>query len=309
MLAWRHMKASTRLWVLISAVALAPACGGDDTLDPAKLAGEWSSGGEVLILDPTNAAGGYVILDEGKAGALAISDQTITIGDEIFAATYSGGSSESLMLSPPGRGATTYVRVTPEHLDAIDLPVLVDLDASAPALVEPHVALLALLRSNDGQPFRFFVIPADVEPGIDKVVDPASGAPIMLSRTEGALGVERIAFGTTGFVAVNVVVAYEDRDHDGKLTRTVIDDCAAADADCIRGVGDLFLAARDGDSAELQAAGFGLMREGWAESVVVPDSRRPGGTTILPTEARNLRSVRVTFAADPTTAKFPDLKF
>jgi hypothetical protein len=292
------------------------ACGGDDDgLDATKLAGEWHSvenvdeASGVLILDPTNGAGARASFSAGAAaggaGALTISGSTITIGDEASPARYTASPTEQLVLGP-----ATYERIPHAPRDTFSLPCKATKSA-ATVLDTPRAALVAMLRDNVTGGVKFFAVPEDVEPGIDSAIDfgaSANGA-FALSRTEGALGVERIAFGTTGFAAVNALVAYEDRDHDGKLGRFTIDACTDAAVDCIRGVSPLVLAARDGDSAELQAAGYGLMREGWALSVVVPDARRAAGTTIVPLDPGVTVTVPVSFADDPSTVSFPALKF
>jgi hypothetical protein len=297
------MKLSTLL--VVAVIVAGGGCGGGDSLDPAKLAGEWrdrNSSGDTLVIDATNAAAGMASLTTaGQAGALVVDDGagTISIGGLVFDATLDSGK-----LTLTRDGVTEgYQRIGAEPLTAITIKG--NAIVMATGLDTPRVALVAMLRGTGGVGVKFFAVPTDVEPMIDVPINPG----FLLARTEGALGVERIAFGTTGFAAVNALVGYEDRDHDGKLGRFVIDACTAADVDCIRGVAPLVLAERDGDSAELQAAGYGLMRTGWAVSAVVPDARRTGGTTIVPLDPDKDILMDVTFAADPTTAKFPDLKF
>lgn len=294
----------------MAALVACGACGGGDSLDAAKLAGEWHTGsGDTLVFDATNAAAGMASrTGDGQAGLLVVDDGagTIGIGSLVLEASL---SSETLTVKRDGT-SFTYTKQPPvEPLTMIS--VAGQATNAAGAIDMPRVALLAMLRGTGGVGVKFFAVPPDVEPKIDVPVTfgADSSASFQLARTEGALGVERIAFGTTGFAAVTAVVAYEDRDHDGKLGRFVVDACTDAGVDCIRGVSPLVLAERDGDSAELQAAGYTLMRTGWAVSAVVPDARRAAGTTIVPLDATVQLSLDVTFAADPTTAKFPELKF
>jgi hypothetical protein len=310
MLACRHMKLSTGLAVV--ALVACGGCGGGDSLDATRLAGEWhvaGGAGDTLVIDATNAAAGLASpVSTGQAGALVVDSGagTIRIGDLVLEASL---SSDRLTITRSGT-ETTYERL-PAAEPLTVITVAGQATNAAGAIDTPRVALLAMLRGTGGQGVKFFLVPADVEPAIDVPVSFGAGtsAGFQLARSEGALGVERIAFGTTGFAAVNVLVAYEDRNHDGVLNRFVIDACTATDVDCIRGVAPLVLAERDGDSAELQAAGYDLMRTGWAVSAVVPDARRADGTTIVPLDPTVQLSMDVTFAADPTTAKFPALKF
>jgi hypothetical protein len=302
------------------------ACGGDDdapALDPAKLAGEWRAHAasfeqppEVFVFDPANGAAGYAgslaVGPGGAAGALEVAGSEVTIGDSTWTFEYQSDPERLIYVGTSESGdveRTEYERIPHAPLTAVSLAGKAT--TLATTLDSPRVALVAMLRDNATGGVKFFVVPCDVEAGIDTAVDFAGGttADFALARTEGALGVERIAFGTTGFAAVNAVVAYEDRDHDGKLGRFDIDACTDAALDCIRGVSPLVLAERDGDSAELQAAGYGLMREGWAVSVVVPDARRTAGTTIVPLDPTVSVTIPVTFSPDSANVKFPNLKF
>jgi hypothetical protein len=300
------MKLSTGLAVaVLASVVAGAACGGGDSLDAAALAGEWhTGGGDTLVFDATNAAAGLALqTGSGQAGALVVDDGagTISIGGLVLEAHL---SSETLTVTRDGT-SSTFTKLPPaEPLTTFTIEGKVV--GTSVSLDSPRAALVAMLRGTGGVGVRFFAVPSDVEPMIDVPLD---GDNFQLARTEGALGVERIPFGTTGFAAVNAVVVYEDRDHDGKLSRFDIDACTATDVDCIRGVAPFVLAERDGDSAELQAAGYGLMRTGWAVSAVVPDARRAGGTTIVPFDPPVGLVVEVTLTADPSAAKFPDLKF
>ncbi len=332
MLAWRHMKASTRLVVL--AVLFLAACGDDG--GPADPSGEWRLTGVsgvsapvngALVLDKTNGAGGYAALQvpggrpdfatiAGGAGAFTVQGGSLQVGGDTF--TIKTSTATTLELTDAAGVTSTYERLDAAPATSIQLAGKASIEAGAPVLDTPRVALLTMLRGTGGQGVKFLAVPAGAaEPGIIDAKLPdgfgaaaSDSADFSLSRSEGALGVERIAFGTMGFASVNLVVAYEDRDHDGKLSRFDLDDCTAEPGkDCIRGVSPLLLGERDGDSPELQAAGYGLMRSGWALGAVVADARASGRVTIVPLDPTTAVPVDVKFAANPATVKYPALKF
>jgi hypothetical protein len=311
-------------------LALLGACGddGDDdggTPDAGTVLGEWRltsvSGvsapvNGTLLLDEASGVGGYVWLPVpgGRPEFVSLTGLVGTFTwDDAAGVLMLAGDSYNVELGAQlslhaGNGTVySYERLATTPVDTITLTGRATVEAGAPALDTPRVALIAMLRGTGGVGVKYYAVPSDVEPKID-VPAPADQT-FTLARAEGALGVERIPFGTTGFITVNLIVAYEDRNHDGQLSRFDVDDCSATPGeDCIRGVAPVVLAARDGDSTELQNAGYGLMRHGWAVSALV-DDQRSDGRTIVPLDPTTPVPVDVTFAANPAAVELPVLMF
>jgi hypothetical protein len=272
-----------------------------------------------LVLDPATGFGEYASMDviagrpdfnsiSALAGNYTVSADLgmINVAGDAFVATFTDGP-ESLVLVL-GDTTYSYERLAAEPVETIGATGRATIEAGGPALLNPRVGFVSIVRANGGG-LEFLQVPDNVEAGVDVDVDFAGGTSVdfTLSRNEGALGIERIPFGATGFAGLCLIVAYEDRDGDGELTRFTIDACTDAGLDCIRGISPIVLAYRAGDSAELQAAGFGFLRTGWALSVLAQDQRTDGSTLVPLDPTTEPVPIDVTFAADPGSIEFPPL--
>lgn len=227
---------------------------------------------------------------DAAAGTLALElDPTNTLNF----VRHAHASSETLTV-------TGQVRVEDDGVPGNMLPI-----------VTPRAAVVHLLRGVGGT--EFIALPAD------DVALPAFGASeaqtatFDLSRLEGALGVQRITFGTTGFLAVALIVVYDDIDLDSQLG-DLFGGCASPTSDCVRGVSPIVLGYRVGNSPELADSPYHYLKSGWTWSVVAPDYRlgdppRVGLVSLDPTTTSVPVDVVVT--EDPTTmpASIPALTF
>jgi hypothetical protein len=157
-------------------------------------------------------------------------------------------------------------RFTPGSTDTFQVRGTITLADGTPTFHSPHVSIAFLLRNG------FAVDPRD-----DKHLDftGTNTTTFQLDRIEGALGVQRIVYGTNTAIAVGLIVVWDDLDDDNQPGATLFDKCASppTGGDCLRGVAPVYLTARSGSSAELSASPFAFVRPGWTQSIFVQDLR------------------------------------
>lgn len=193
-----------------------------------------------------------------------------------------------------GPDSFSFERVVAPSDDTLPIVGTISVTAGAPGFFAPRIAFVSLLRDDDGST-RYIVIddpPYDDDRALDTL--PATGAapitadlalPYDLSRTEGAIGLQRILFGTA-FLAAGLVVVYDDRDGDGRLSAPLAPlDCTPA-LDCIRGVAPLAVAYRLGGSPELTASAWGRLLPRWSWAVPGRTADAPSATAYLSLDAQ-----------------------
>jgi hypothetical protein len=214
--------------------------------------------------------------------------------------TLAAGPPEELSVQPTSEVTLVFQRYN--HVAAQTLTVRGKVSAPE-ALPSGRVALAFLVRSGAQVSFS-----ADSRDDAELAFAGAT-ATFQLDRTEGALGTERVPYGTAG-VALGLVVVYEDRDADAKLGRLFDSDCQVAGQDCVRGVSPILLGYRDGVSPELAASPYAFLFAGWSPAQLVSDSRggtaRAGVTSLDPTTEAVPFDVEV--PADPATVVLPGLE-
>ncbi len=227
-------------------------------------------GGRLDLPDPgtTNDMPGY-----SASYTLSADNRTITFGGWIM--TWDPGPPEVIRLSGPPT-ETIYERTS--HADTEMLTVQGQISfrdtGSFVPIVTPRVGLVFLLRAPAGQPDIIEVPGGDVAlAGFGD--NPSATIDFDLSRTEGALGVERITFGTGAFASMALVVVYDDVTGNGQLD-TLWTSCAPGQ-DCVRGISPLVVAYRLGSSPELAASPYAYMRKGWTVAVKTQDHRMNPG--------------------------------
>ena len=175
-----------------------------------------------------------------------------------------------------------FQRFTPSSVDVFPVRGTITLADGTPAFHAPHLSIAFLLRNG------FSVDPLD-----DKTIDFAgtNHASFQRDRIEGALGIQRIAFGNSA-IAIGLIVVWDDLDGDGVPGDTLLDQCVTPippGADCLRGVAPVYLTARSrsGVSAELSASPYAFLRSGWTQGVFIRDLRgqfpRNGVVSLDPT--------------------------
>ncbi len=280
-----------------------------------------------LELDPASGWGAYTHISvvgdrpefdstDGVVGDFLFNAEltTLSLGDGVYTSMYVSGAEERLTLV---NGPVTYAyeRLARTPAESITLGGRVTIEAGTPTLISPRVGLVYVLRGAPPATLAFGQLEDLVEPGADVELSAGFGtaasdtASFSLIRSEGALGLERITFGDAGFAAVSLVVAYEDRDGDGGLTRFEIDACSNPGVDCIRGISPLVLAYQAGRSPELIAAGYGFLPTGWALGTVIK-IQGTDHVTILPLDpTTEAVPVDVQFKMDPASVEYPKLQF
>jgi hypothetical protein len=167
---------------------------------------------------------------------------------------------------------STYERMTHQEQDTLPVTGVVSVEPGADPfapIVTPRVGLVFLVRGGGAQPAIIEVPGGDVAlTGFG--ADPGQTTQFDLSRVEGALGVERIVFGTA-FASLGLVVVYDDVNGNGLLD-DLWNSCDAGE-DCVRGVSPLFVAYRLGTSPEIMASPFTFLRERWTPGIASRDLR------------------------------------
>jgi hypothetical protein len=198
-------------------------------------------------------------------------------------------------------------RHTHTSAEVITVQGQISFAGSAPLIpiVTPRVGLVFLLRAA-GPPGIIEV------PGGDAAIggfgsDIADTATFDLSRTEGALGVERITFGSAS-ASIGLVVVYDDVNGNGMLD-TLWTSCGAGE-DCVRGVSTLVLAYRVGSSQELADSPYAFVRAGWTPATMVLDFRPATAALGLISVDRSAEVVPfdVQVPTDPAAVTLPALE-
>jgi hypothetical protein len=166
-------------------------------------------------------------------------------------------------------GGVTFERYTPPpSRDTLTLRGTVTVSVPGTLGTDARIALVFITKSAGN-----IVLHEDPADSMSLSV-PGTTATFNLDRARGALGVQRILFGTTAELAIGYVVVYEDRNQNNKLDLLYnAVDCTGA-IDCVRGVSQVILASRLGDSTELQASPYALLLDGgWSPALVASDTR------------------------------------
>jgi hypothetical protein len=331
----RHMRLD--LAFPLALLLLAPACGGDDT-QPAETAD--AGGADALTSDPdgifqlaisdSSILTGYLVID-AAAGTATLTNGFLaggTQGDGVGTHAAYSFTGSTMVIGSDSYGAEWQPAATPptlaldlngEHLvfhtvqrDAVDSitiggRIVTEAEVTAPP-VGAHVAMVSLLRgANDT--VDFVQVPSDVEPGLDVPIDLSDFVEdFSMTRSEGALGLERIAYGQAGSLAVEALVVYEDRDGAPGLGRWAFDDCSDGSVDCIRGISHLFLAYRNGESVELAASAYGDLLPGWTPAALV-DDHLTDGVSLGTLDDQRPTSFDIRIPADPGTVVVPGFVF
>ncbi len=271
--------------ILVAACGLGAACSDGGSAD-SGIVSDAGPTGLWRVVDPTAVNGTFEATTGGELALAHVDvtgDRLAATGGVIDAYTFFGTSYRTDARDIP------FMRVAgpPEQLIIDDLttePFQPTIDdtmtvtgtvafASAVALDAigaPRVALVFLLRNGGGQP-DFIQVPGADVPLADFGLDSAVTETFDLSRTEGALGVERISYGDA-FLSIGLVVVYDDVDGDEALGE-LWNGCTGG-ADCVRGVSKLAVTYLFGSSPELAASPYAFVRgDGWTPSLIVEDLR------------------------------------
>jgi hypothetical protein len=221
--------------------------------------------------------------------------------------TWTQGPPESLEHTEPTLAAM-WARYTHSAVEMLPVQGQIDFIDSGvfTPIVTPRVGLVFLLRPSSGDPNIIEV------PGGDMAIT-GFGANMTdlgtfdLSRTEGALGVERITFGSAS-ISMGLVILYDDVNGNGMLD-TLWTSCGAGE-DCVRGVSQLVLGYRVGSSPELLASPFAFIRSGWTAAVPVIDHRPVPEQFGLISTDRNAEQppFDIHVPTDPTDVVLPDFQ-
>jgi hypothetical protein len=245
----------------------------------------------------------------GTRASYGFAGGTLQLGDTTFTAAWQPAADPPTLTLDQGEEHLVFHAATLTRRDTITIDGRAIVDPlELDPLVEPRVAMVSLLRGN-GLEIGYIQIPGDVEPGLDVPADLADGShDFTMSRTDGALGVERISYGGTGSISVCALVVYENKDGAPGLGRWAFDGCASGSEDCIRGISSVFLVYRDGQTPELAASPYGHLQPGWTAAALLADQ-----TTGMPTLGTLDDSVPVQYLVhipdDPATVQNPFLSF
>jgi len=199
-----------------------------------------------------------------------------------------------LTLRPSSSRKLTFTLVSPTAADTLAVTGTVSLASGAPS-TNLHVALVRRVREAPG----FFFDSRD-----DRALTfTGQGATFDLSRDRGALGTDRIPYGTTGAaIGLLLIVVYEDRDADNRLDELTT--CSTTTVDCVRGVSPYVVADRFSTSPELEASSFALLREGWSHAVTVTDERNDK-LTVASVDPQGTLTHAITVGTDPSQVVIP----
>jgi hypothetical protein len=205
---------------------------------------------------------------------------------------------DRLTLRPDGDRVWSLDRITTAPAEET-FPVAgtVELPRGAAPPGRPRIALIRYTRELDR--VAFFHDPRD-----DRELSLESGtANFDLSRDRAALGTDRITFGTTAGIAIELIVVYDDRDASDTLAE-LFTPCSEATTDCILGVSPIAIGYRDGASAELAASPYALLRKGWSNAVPVTD-RRTGKLGLVSADPDRALVHQIILAVDPAQVTVP----
>jgi hypothetical protein len=279
------------------------------TFTLAEITGGGDPVAALLVLDRDRGAftfgllaGGEQVTGNGARTTYAYDESTghVQLGGDTYTAEWQPGAT-SLRLTDMQGVSYLFEDTTLTRTETIDLAGRVTLEPGVDALPDGRVAMVALLRGGD-----FIELP---EAGLDQALDFGAGPEVdfQMSRVEGALGVERIAFGAAG-IAVAAIVVYQDRDGSPGLDRWEVDDCSDASVDCLRAIAPLFLTYRDGSDPLLDASSYPQLLPGWSVSALIDDDVLGQlGLGSLDPGTPILFTLRVD--PDPTTVELPPFAF
>jgi hypothetical protein len=234
---------------------------------------------------------------------------------------HGGGIGATWTKSPPenltlmnGNITAKFLRYSPTDNETIDLHGVasVPVNAATPLvpLVHPRVALIFLLRKAGGG-VSYFEVPDGDKPLPGFGTMQGQSQSFDMSRTEGALGVERITYGATAFLAMALVVVYDDVNNDGTLNM-LFGSCGAGQ-DCVRGISPIVLGYRIGQSTELAASQYAWMTKGWTWAIPAMDFRqspiRLGLVSLMGAPDAPAMPADIVVANDPSTVVIPALNF
>jgi hypothetical protein len=260
------------------------------------------------------------ILDEELtvAGAAEFSVQNQT--ELEFAGTWTldwDEKADTLDLTQTGKEAThvihfvRYQHAAKEDISVGGLAVVAGKDTS---YVSPRVTLVSVTRDSGGA-VRYIVVDPAAAEGNDTALPEGFGGELLsasftVGRPEGALGVDRIAYGN-GFASVLLIVGYEDKDGNGKLdaARLGESDCSSEALDCVRAVSPFAVAYRAGASAELDASPFNLLLAGWHLSYLGADFRNGGLAVPVPLDPTRAPVPAWLTFQDPENVQLPNFGF
>lgn len=312
-----------KMWILVAVGTAAAACSDGGNVDSGMIPSDAGPTGLWRVVEPTTINGTFEATLEGELalahadvvdGRLAFTDGVID--DYVFFDSVYRTDARDIdfmhQAGPPERLIVDSLTTEPFQLTTGDTLTVQGTAAfeSQVALVPmgaPRIGLVFLLRSTSGPP-GFIQVPGADMPLVDFGFFSDVTETFDLSRTEGALGVERISYGDA-FLSVGLVVVYDDVDGSGQLDE-FWNGCTGGN-DCVRGVSKLVVTYRFGSSAELAASPYAFVRgDGWAPSLISPDLRGTTAATglisLVPDPAPPFD---VIVPNDPIDLVLPDLQF
>lgn len=206
-------------------------------------------------------------------------------------------SGDQVTLRPDSSHVWTFSRVTPTAAETFPLSGTVQVTRGAPQFAHPRAALIRYVRELGA--VSFFHDPRDDR----AIVLDGGSATFDFTRDRAALGTDRITFGATAGISIEIVVVYDDRDNSGTLGE-LFSPCSETTKDCIRGISNIVLAFRDGMSAELAASPYALLRTGWSNAVTVTD-QRTGRLGLVSADPDKPISHEVLVVVDPASVAAP----
>jgi hypothetical protein len=274
-------------------------------------------------LTEVHLVGEQLDIEFSLAGASAISvnaaETELDFGNDAWTLDYDGESDpERLTASFGSKDPHVYelVRYTHEPVETFTIGGVAVAEGGETTYVNPRVTLVSVTRDAGGAAKYVVADPSPSgEPGNDFALEDFGAVnqsvSFTLGRANGALGIDRIAYGN-GFASVLLVVGYEDKDENGKLDPARVaagDDCATEGVDCVRGVSRFAVGYRAGGSAELDASPYNLLLPGWQLAYLGVDFRHELSRVPLPLDpTRAPVPVEVEFN-DPTFVELPQLAF
>jgi hypothetical protein len=237
---------------------------------------------------------GLVIIKNGRSeidtaaaapASFNASFDELTLADSAATVVYDSTSGAEVLTVKPTDREYRFVRPGTTSLKDISIAGQVSLNETV-TLVKPRLALIAIRKDGQGAPTFNFIPGQDVALPATFGQDAAAVFDYKFDRVGSPLGVERSSYvsgSDTAEVAINLVVAYEDRNDNGALDRWVVDTCDGKGVDCIRAVSEIGLQFVLGDSAAWRASSYDFFIPRWSWAAIGSDGRfQDERLTLLP---------------------------
>jgi hypothetical protein len=304
------------------AVVLAAACSGPDSGPdaPDALKGSWrlvslTTGGATtpdaaldgaLVVTGTEYALGIVAPATGIVTTYSLSTDgkmlVLADGSKV-PFTLTAGTAPQLTLEALGGTLAFAPASDMTYIDSYPVTGTVTLADGTPPLTAPRAALVFLTRTSTGATS----FNNDSRDDVALTFNGKTAAfDLSRNRLGGALGTERIVFGTGTAIAIAYVVVY-DGDAAGTLS-DLFTPCSGSSRNCVRGVAALVLGFRDGNAPELAASPFSYLGTGWTRAVPATDHR--GGQSrqgLVSADVTKMPPFDVTVPVDPAQVVVPKL--